>query len=141
MALFFGRSTLPRKWGPNTDKIDFSRVCVLWPQKHEKRFLRKSGVRERIFCISPPPGHHLCGPYFKDTARTNNGNRSPFCFPSVISPIEQIGKKKCACIVRFFVIARDRRIAPLSTEPNRGWRWVAVRKPRFVLAATVAVRN
>ena len=53
---------------------------MIWPQKHEKRFLRKFGVRERFFfCKSPPPGH-LFGPYFKVTARTNNGN------PGVLFP-------------------------------------------------------
>ena len=46
---FFGRSTLPRKWGANIDKIGFFRMWVIWPPKHEKRFLRKFGVRERTF--------------------------------------------------------------------------------------------
>ena len=43
------------------------------PKARKTFFLRKFGVRERTFCISPPPGH-LCGPYFKVTARPNNGN-------------------------------------------------------------------
>ena len=25
--------------GANTDKIGFCRLCMIWPQKHEKRFL------------------------------------------------------------------------------------------------------
>ena len=74
MALFFGRSTLSRKWGANIGKIDFfPGVCDLAPKARKVFFTKVRCQRAHFFCISPPPGH-LCGPYFKDTARTKNEN-------------------------------------------------------------------
>ena len=55
MVFFFGRYTLSRKWGTNIEKIDFFRMWVIWPQKHEKRFLRKFEVRERTFLYIAAP--------------------------------------------------------------------------------------
>ena len=54
--------------------------------KAQRTFLRKSGVRERIFfCISPAP-EYLCGPCFKVITRTDHGN-SAVLFSSVLNPI------------------------------------------------------
>ena len=79
-TFFFGRSTLPRKWGTDIDKIVSCRLCVIWPQpKARETFIRKFGVRERNFCTSPVPGY-LCGPCFKVIARTDHGN------PAVLFP-------------------------------------------------------
>ena len=59
--------------GHNIDKTDFSGcVWFIWPQKHENVFYESPESESAPFCISPPPGH-LCGPYFKVTARTTNG--------------------------------------------------------------------
>ena len=52
------------------------------------------GCTERTFCISPPPGH-LCGPYFKVTARTNNGNPAVL-FSQCCKPHLANWQKKCA---------------------------------------------
>ena len=74
VVLFFGRSTLPRKWGTNIDKTGFSPgVGDLAPKARKTFFYESLESESAFFCISQPPGH-LCGPYFKVTARTNNGN-------------------------------------------------------------------
>ena len=109
----------------------------LAPKARNTFFLRKFGVRERIFCISPPP-EHLCGPYFKVTARTNNGT-PPFCFYSVVSPIWQIGKKNVPKIVRFFRYSA--RSPHRATKPSRVWLRVIIRKLPLVLFALDRAAN
>ena len=138
MKLFFGRSTLPRKWGANIDKIDFFRMWVIWPQKHEKRVLRKPGVRERtsFFCISPPPGHP-CGPYFKFTARTNNGNPAVLFSQCCKPHLENWQKQKKMCLNSTFFRYSATRSPYLPTKPSRGWLRVVIRKPRLVFFSII----
>ena len=90
-----------------------------------------------LFCISPPPGH-LCGPYFKDTARTNNGNPAVL-FSQRCKPHLANWQKKM-CLNRTF-FRHSARSPHRGTKPSRGWLWIAVRKPRLVLSSTVAARN
>ena len=114
------------------------RMWVIWPQKHEKRFLRKFGVRERtFFCTSPPPGH-LCGPYFKVTARTNNGNPAVMFSQCRKPHLASWPKKMCLNSTFFRYSARSPHRA---TKPSRGWLRVVVRKPRLVLVKCRATWN
>ena len=108
---------------------------MIWPQKHEIRFLRKFGVRERTFCISPPPGH-LCGPCFKVTARTNNGDLAVL-FSQCCKPHLENCQKMCLNSTFFRYSARSPHRA---TKPSRGWLRVGGRKPRFVLIASDPTR-
>ena len=138
MALFFREVHRLGNGVQTSAKSTFSGCVGFGPktQKHEKRFLRKFGVRERIFCISPPPGH-LCGPYFKVTARTNNG-KPAVLFPQRYKPHLANWQKMCLNSTLFRYSARSPHRA---TKPSQSWLWVAVRKPRLVLSATVAARN
>ena len=54
-------------------KSTFPGVCDLAPKARKTFFYESSESESALFCISPSPGY-LCGPYFKVTARTNNGN-------------------------------------------------------------------
>ena len=55
-------------------KTGFSRMWVIWPQKHENVFYESPESESALFCISPPPGH-LGGPYLKATAQTLKSSR------------------------------------------------------------------
>ena len=103
---------------------------MIWPQKHENVFLRKIGVRERtFFCILPPPGH-LRGPYFKVTARTNNGNPAVLFSKCCKPHLANWQKKMCLNSTLFRYSARSPHRA---TKPSQGWLRVVVRKLRLVL--------
>ena len=84
---FFGRSTFPWKWGSNIGKIDFPGpgVCDLAPKARKTFFLRKLGVRERIFFVYHRPQGIYAGLTSKFQREQTTGT-PPFCFPSVISP-------------------------------------------------------
>ena len=86
--------------------------------------------------VSPPPGH-LCGPYFKVTARPNNGNPAVL-FSQCYKPHLANWKKMCLNSTFFRYSARSPHRA---TKPSRGWLRVGVSKPQFILVATVAARN
>ena len=88
---------------------------MIWPQKHEIHFFTKvRSQRAHFFYISPPPGH-LFGPYFKVTARTNNRNPAVLFSQRYKPHLANWQKLRLnSTILRFFVIARDRRIAPAS---------------------------
>ena len=110
----------------------------MWPQKHEKRFFYESSESESaLFCISPPP-RHLCGPYFKVTARTNN--RTPaVLFSQCCKPhLANWQKKMCLNSTFFRYSARSPHRA---TKPSRGWLRVVVRKLRLVLFALSRTGN
>ena len=104
--------------------------------KARKTFLRKFDVRERTFCISPPPGH-LCGPHFKVTARTNNGDPAVL-FSQCYKPHLANWQTMCLNSTFFRYSARSPHRA---TKQIRGWIRVGVSKPQFTLVAAVAARN
>ena len=141
MVLFFGRSTLPWKWGASIDKTDFFQVWVIWPpnpQSTKNVFYESSESESALFCISPSPGH-LCGPYLKATARTNNGNPAAVLFSQCCKPhLANWQKKMCLNSTFFRYSARSPHRA---TKPSRGWLRVGVSKPQFILVAAVAARN
>ena len=80
-------STLPWKWGANIDKIDFFRVCVIWPQKHKKKrfFTKARSQRARCLVYRRPQG--IYADLTSNLQREQTTGNPPFCFPSVISPI------------------------------------------------------
>ena len=92
--------------------------------------------RAHFFCISPPPGY-LCGPYFKVTARTNNGNPAVL-FSQRYKPHLANWQKMCLNSTFFRYSARSPHRA---TKPSRGWLRVGGRKPRFVLSNADPTRN
>ena len=114
------------------------RVCVIWPQKHEKRvFTKARSQRAHFLFISPPPGS-LCGPYFKVTARTNNGNLAVLFVSQRYKPHLANWQKMRLNSTVFRYSARSPHRA---TKPSRGWLRVVVRKPRLVLLEFRAPRN
>ena len=64
---------------------------MIWPQKHEKRFLRKFEVRERTFCVYRRPQGIYADLTLKLQREQTTGT-PPFCFPSVIAPRAQQGE-------------------------------------------------
>ena len=127
-----GRRTEPP--GP-TPSLGGIVLASSWAKSTKNVFLRKFGVRERTFCISPPPGR-LFGLCFKVTARTNNGNPGvlfPQCYKPHLANWQP--KKMCLNSTFFRYCARSPHRA---TKPSRGWLRVGVSKPQFILAATVA---
>ena len=62
------------------------RVCVIWPQKHEKRFFTKVRSQRAHFFV-----HHRPQGIYADLTsklqREQTTGPPPFCFPSVISSI------------------------------------------------------
>ena len=84
----------------------------LAPKARKMFFTKVRSQRAPFFVYRRPQG--IYAGLTSQLQREQTTGTPPFCFPSVVSPIYQIGKTKCAYIVRFFVIARDRRTPPPS---------------------------
>ena len=110
-------------------KSTFPDVGDLAPKARKTFFTKVRSQRAHFFCISPPPGH-LCGPYFKVTARTNNGNPAVLFSQCCKPHLANWQKKMCLNSTFFRYSARSPHRA---TKPSRGWLRVVVRKPRLVL--------
>ena len=54
-TFFFREVNLALEMGYKHRQNRLSRVCVIWPQKHENVFLQKFGVRKRIFFVYHRP--------------------------------------------------------------------------------------
>ena len=54
-TFFFREVNLALEMGCKHRQNRLSRVCVIWPQKHENVFLQKFGVRKRIFLYITAP--------------------------------------------------------------------------------------
>ena len=87
VALFFGRPTLPRKWGTNIDKTDFfSDVGDLAPKARKPFFLTKvRSQRAHFFVYRRPQGIYV--DLASQSQREQTTGTPPLCFPSVVSPI------------------------------------------------------
>ena len=105
-------------------------MWLIRPQKHENVFYESLESESALFCILPPPGH-LCGPYFKVTARTNNGNPTVLFSQCCKPHLWKVGKKMCLNCTIFRYSARSPHRA---TKASRGWLRVVIRKPRLVLS-------
>ena len=136
MVLFFGRSALSRKWGANIDKIDFFRMWVIWPQKHEKRFLRKFGVRERTFLYIAAPRASMRT--LLQSCSANKHWEPAVLFSQCCKPHLENWQKRCLNSTFFRCSARSPHP---PTKPSRGWLRVVVRKSRSVWLAFMATRN
>ena len=94
------------------------RVCMIWPQKHEIRFLRNFGVRERIFFVYRRP-QCIYADLTSKLQREQTTGTPPLCFPSAVSPIWKTGKnKKKMCINSTFRYSA--RSPHRATKPGRG---------------------
>ena len=65
----------------------------MWPQKHENVFTKVRSQRAQFFVYRRPQG--IYADLTSKLQREQATETPSFCFPSVVSPIWQIGKKMC----------------------------------------------